>query len=375
MNLAPTIDDGKFEVPDQFKQRLLEATKVSWYGRQFFRGLHTYSGDHGTWHRIKVYAAAVFGSFFYGATTYFSFDGSVRMVDTSLQEDPIPSNVGHGGEWMQQPFQYGLAIHIYLLNAFANRGCLEEVKEIYREIVDHLVNNEGKDITGFYEKLEKDVLYLANRTFTKSNLLEVRLFLADLFRDVDTDDFPCRPLKLDKELTDTYRQILRDLKESASWSLVNISRDAKDSYRLLKDRGVGQAIGKAAGVAVFDAAMLVSVAFMIWGMSIVFDEVFISKTSPESSGHLSEWSINILTNLFLIYLVYSWTIKREVTLQNTRRVMMRHLQSDVDDLEGGGSALSQRQKQRLIEGCNHHLDQLAEKCQFNTLPSQYHLDS
>lgn len=373
MNIVPVVTDDKFEVPEEFKQRLFEATQVSWYGRNFFRGLHAYSGDHGTWHRIKVYAAAVFGSLFYGSTSYFSIDGSVRMVDASLQEDPIPSDIGHGGEWIQQPFQYGLAIHMYLLNAFSNRGCLEEVKGIYRDVIAHMLKDEGKDITKFYQKLEKDVLFLVNRTFSKSNLLEVRLFLTDLFKDVDTADFPCRPLALDRGLVNSYRQILQGIKESRSWTLSNTARDVGSSFRLLKERGVGQTIGKTTGVVVFDAAMLVSVAFMMWGLTIVIDEVFISQSGPESSGHLSEWSINILTNLFLIYLVYSWTIKREVTLHNTRSVMMQHLRPEDDDLESGGPSLTKRQQRRLIEGCNHYLDQLAEKCQFNTLPSQYHL--
>ena len=372
MQSAFEVDQNVFEIPDQFKQRLIEATQVSWYGRQFFTGLNAYSGDHGTLHRIKTYAAAVFGSFFFGATSYFSIDGSVRMVATSLQQDPISSDVGHGGEWGQQPFQYGLAIHMYLISAFTNRGCLEDVKTIYRDIIEHLINEEGKDITAFYHKLEDDILYLMNRSFSKANILEARVFLSELFQKVDLNDFPCRPLELDRAVITDYKKILKQLKESDSWTLSNIAGDIDDGFHLLKQIGIGQTIEKSAGVLLFDAAMLASVAFMLWGMTIVIDEVFVSRTSPESSGHVSEWSINILTNFFLMHLVYSWSIKREITLHKTRRVMMNHFQQG--DLEMGVVGPTGESKNRLIESCNHYLDQLAQKCQFNTLPSQYRLN-
>lgn len=366
------IVNPTYQVSDLHKRRLMEATQVSCYGRNFFRGLHAYSGDHGVWHRIKTYAAAVFGSLFFGATTYFSVDGAVRMVDVSLQDDPIPSDVGHGGEWLQQPFQYGLALHMYLISAFSNRGCLEEVKGIYSDIIADIANQEDVDIEELYHKLEADILFLAKRAVSGANLFEVRTFLIDLFRTIDLDLVDCETLRVDRELRDHYRALMGSLKESQAWTCSNIVKDTRDGLRLLGRRGVGQAIEKGAGVVVFDLAMLVSVGFMLWGLTIVFDEVFLSRSAPESSGHLSEWSINILTNLTLIYLVHSWTIKREVTLYKTRRVMIEHLRPE--DEEAGGHGLNGQSLDRLLGACNELLDRLAEKCQFNTLPSQYRLE-
>ncbi|WP_162268164.1 hypothetical protein [Waddlia chondrophila] len=136
--------------------------------------------------------------------------------------------------------------------------------------------------------------------------------------------------------------------------------------------GIGQGIERGAGVVVFDLAMLVSIGFMVWGLTIAFSEVFLAKSAPENSGHLSEWPISIITNVFLISLIYSWTIKREQTLYKTKRIMVEHFHSG--DIEEEGHGLQGESLNRLVGACNHLLDMLAEKCQFNTLPSQYRLD-
>ncbi len=369
--MNPAADINSFEIPDHFKRRLIEATRGSGFGRQFFRGLNAYSGDHGVWHRVKTYAAGVFGSLFFGATSYFSIDGSVRMIDVSLEEDPVLSDIGHGGEWLQQPFQYGLAIHMYLISALSNRGCYEEVKEVYREIIASIAESDGCDIEAFYDKLEADVSYLAGRSLSRTNPLEIRAFLIDLFSEIDLTIHDCPPLRLDRQLETHYRDLAAELKAGDAWTVSQTAQDIRDGFRLLGNRGIVQALEKGVGVAVFDIAMLVSIGFMFWGLTIVFDEVLLSRDAPESSGHLSEWSINILTNVFLIYLVHSWTIKREVTLNKTRRIMCDHFKSD--DLEAGGHGLTGPQAERLLDACNRYLDSLAAKCQFNTLPSQYRI--
>lgn len=366
------IVNHSFEIPDHYRKRLLEATQGSSYGRQFFRGLRAYSGDHGAWHRIKTCAAAVFGSLFFGATTYFSIDGSVRMIDVSLKKESIPSDVGHGGEWLQQPFQYGLAVHMYLISAFSNRGCLEEVKSIYREIISHITNEEETDIENFYHKLESDIFYLAKRTVSGATLIEVRTFLIDLFDEMNLNEIDCPSLQIDRELKDHYFRLTEALKANNAWSCSNVVKDTCDGLKLLGRSGIGQGIERGAGVVVFDLAMLVSIGFMVWGLTIAFSEVFLAKSAPENSGHLSEWPISIITNVFLISLIYSWTIKREQTLYKTKRIMVEHFHSG--DIEEEGHGLQGESLNRLVGACNHLLDMLAEKCQFNTLPSQYRLD-
>jgi hypothetical protein len=373
--MQPTIplNSRSFIIPDEYRIKLQDALQVSWYGRNMFRGLHGHSGDGGTGHKIKVYAAAVFGTLCYGTTSYFSITGAVNMAQASLAQDPVPADIGHTGEWLQQPFQYGFAIYTYLFAAFSSRGCLEEVKTVYAEIIAYLIEKDQKaDISDFYQQMEDDILHLSDRCLSKTNLLKIRAFLVELFKDIDLSKFKCRPLKLDRKLVTHYEEILDRLKKSQSWSLANTKECLGEEMRVLARHGTGQAVLTGSGIVVFQIAMLATSAIMGWGLSAVVDEVFISKNAPESAGHLPDWTINILTNLFLTYVVYSWTIKKEAVLNRTQRVMQQYLQAG-RDIEEGGLQLRSEELKRLCKTCNDLLDQLAAKCSFGPLPSQYRL--
>jgi hypothetical protein len=263
---------------------------------------------------------------------------------------------------------------MYLFSALSNQGYLKDVEELYSKLTDEvLAGEEGKDISELYRQFEADFQFLAKRSFSGMDLLQVRLHLIELFKNVDTAKFPCEPLAMDRLLTDDYKRMVQKLKEQEEWTLSNIKENWKEGLSLMRKRGTAQTVEKGICFAGFQAAMAVTSIFMVWGLTIVFDEVFLSKTGREASGHLAEWSINVLTNLALMYVIYSWLIKREATLRRTKDVMERQLRgSPSQDLEEGAEPQKPNAvKNRLIEAFNKVLDGLAEKCHFNTLPSQY----
>jgi hypothetical protein len=367
-----------FVTPDHFKKNLEESLKPTWYGRNIILGLASYANQGGMVHKIKVYAAALFGVLFGGFTTFYSFDGSIRMVQYSLDEkklgNPMPSDVGHGGEWIQQPFQYGLASHMFLFSAFANKGHLDKMKQLYQELIKEVLKTEeGKDITQFYKECEDDFRFLANRCLTSANLIQIKLELIKIFENINTESFKCIPLDLDRSLEIDYVTIIKELNKTESWAPSNLGKNLKLGVSLMRKRGVAQAIENGVCFSLFQAAMLATSFFMIWGMTRVVDEVFISKTDQRASGHLPEWSIAVFTNFLLMFVIYSWLFRKEVRLHRTHNVMRKHLVrpgSEVD-LEDGMKLRTTHMKNHLIKTFNDVLDSLAEKCHYNTLPSQY----
>ncbi len=318
--MQPDTQINRFVIPEEYTEQLQRALKPSLYGREIFTGIHAYSGDGGAVHRIAVYAAAVFGALYYGAGAFLTINGAREMSEKLFSNrSGSHSDIGHVGEWPLQIFDYGLAIYAYFLHAFSNRGCLEKVKGIYRNVIEYLVNQEQElDISDFYQQLEDDILYLANRSFSNTDLLEIRLFLVELFEGIDMNVFSCPSLELDRILCEDYREILNRIKESQSLSLSNICKFLSDGIGLLGRRGTGQAVIKSIAMSVFQIGVLACSVFLVWGFSVVINESYISKISPDASGHLFGWGIEGFTNLLLIYAAYSWVIKREAVLHRTQ---------------------------------------------------------
>lgn len=367
--MEPGIVHPIFVLSDERKEQLEEALKGSWYGRNVFRGLHAYSGDHGICHRVSVYAVAVFATLFYGAGAYLTCEGAWKMAQMMFP-DQIQADIGHVGEWPMQMFECGLAIYLCVLLPFSNRGSLEDVKGIYRDVIADLINSgEERDISDFYQELENNIVYLSKRAFSNTDLFEIRLFLLDLFQNADMNILSCPDLELDRQLVNVYQGIRDSIEKSRAWTPSNAVDLLSTGLQLLAERGVGQAVVRGIGMTAFDLGVLICSAFMLWGFTAVINEAYISGTGPESSGHLFGWTLGgLLTSLVLIYTAYSYTIKREAVLHRTKKIMEEHLRPQ--DVEAQ-LPYTQEQRDRLVNMCNDVLDQLAEKCDYNTLPSQY----
>ena len=365
-----SVETISTDLMGKYQKKLERSVTGSFYGKNIWMGLHSTLEKARILRKIRILATTIFGAYFAGITSYYSFDGATRIVKWSIEErldgNPLPSDIGHGGEWILQPIQNLLAIHLCYLSTLANEGHLSKVKRLYAKLTNKILEDGSPvDISHLYSRFEEDFKYLARRSFRSTNLFEIKQEMIAVFGKIDTSLYFCPPLDLDRSLQDDYLDLLEKIQKLDNWNLNNVKENWRLGISQLGRRGVVQAVEKGAYFSLFQVVLLISSAFLIFGLSIVIDEVFISKTGRESSGHLSEWSINIMTNFLLSYFCYLFLIKREAMLVRTRRVMKRYLEKS-DEGEP-------TRKNHLVETMNEHLDHLAEKCHFTHLPSSYRI--
>jgi len=346
-----------------------KAVGGSFYGRNVWVGLNSAIDRAGVMGKLKVLSLAIFGTYFAAFTSYYSFDGSVRIIKWSIEErmlgEPLPSDIGHGGEWMQQPFQNLLVYQLCLLSPLANEGHLCNVKSVYKKLIKKAFEQEEADFSGLFFQFEEDFKYLAKRSFCSTDLFAIKRELVHLFDRIDLSLFDCPSLEIDRALLGDYADLEKKIAKLNNWNPVNLLKNWKIAAYQMGKRGVGQAVEKGVYFSLFQFAMLLSSAILLFGLTIVIDEVFLSKSGEEASGHLSEWTVNIVTNLLLIYFSYLFLIKREAMLTRTGQVFENHLlQQDREN---------PFLQERLVETMNSHLDHLAEKCHFTHLPSSYRI--
>jgi len=358
------IGNSREDFMNRFDKKLCQSVGGSFYGKPVWKGIHSTIEQAGAIGKLKTLAGTIFGTYLITATSYLSFDGAVRITKWSLEEalhgDALPSDIGHGGEWLQQPFQNLLIVHLLFISTLANEGRLSKVKRLYADFVKDIVER-GKpsDLSEIYSRFERDFKFLAKRSYRSMNLFEIKIELIRLFRHIDTKTYQCPSLDIDRGLVDEYRSIAGKIQRLDNWNPKNVIENWRIGLYQLGKKGMGQAFEKSLYFTIFQIVMIVSSGLIIVGLASVIDEVFVSKRSEESVGHLSEWFFQVFANLFLIRYSYLIMIKREAMLVRTRRVMKRHLRN----FKGN--------PQRLIKLMNQTLDCMAEKCHFTHLPSSY----
>ncbi len=356
------------ELVPKYEKKLTEVTSGSFYGKNVWIGLHSSLERSSLMQKLKILSGTIFGSYLFTFTTYFSFDGAIRIVKWSIEQriegEPLPSDIGHGGEWIQQPLQNFLVIHLLYLSTMANQGQLARVTRIYDRLAKKIAAlKEGDDLSKLYRICEQDLRTLARRSFISLNMFQIKQELLKIFQSIDTAHSPCRTLDWDRALEGDYKALSQKLKALESITPFNTLKNWRIGYRHLCKRGLGQALEKSAFFTFFQGIMLFSSLLLLLGLGLVIDEVFLSQSGEESSGHLSEWILNIFTNFGLIYFSYYFLIKKEALLIRTRRVMAHFLEEKED------------RSSHLVKVMNKELDERADRCHFTHLPSSYRLES
>ncbi len=352
----------------QLNQTVYEKTENRFFLTRYCSAIKSITKEKG-WTTGILSTCAMTGAKIYGlAFSYFCMEGSARSVIDVINDDQFLVRLrplGDAAGWTALALFSALTITT-LSSRFIKEGEYLRLKSIFQKWI--LKNKEEIEKTEemprmIYNEMSKHLDKVSSQCFFPKNLASLQTTVLTLFCDV-REERENSVLYKDKILEATYEKIRKNL-ENQSSATQYFSR-LYDGLKSIKKHGgysrlTGSIIkGIALPIIFFSGAFLSFVGEIGLGKEIFFD-----RNELTDIGHFGEWPFNATEMIGIAYFLHKWCILNEGDFARTRGTYKNALRSLQDE-----NVLIQS---RLCKVANRELNDLAIRCHYFKLPSDYEL--
>lgn len=339
-----------------------------WLGR-LVKGVHSVGDQKGRMLETALIIAGIIATGVFGASVYFSSEGFVlsfkEAYDAIQSGLPVPSIIGHAGEWSSQVIIYSFVFFLELKQV-VREGDYNALKATYRKLIQNL--SPETCLKTFYQNLKVNLKGIGPHCFLSKNIFQSQLDALRLMEELKQDTGNSE-LEEDRVLADILRNIEAKVKKNTGFRnyfsrLYKGLKSIKESHG-----GLVQLAASVTGLVL--PVFLSFQSFLSFaGAGLVANEVINEEQESSVIGHIGEWPVNGITFAFMAKYFHSWAILSQGDLMFLREAIHTQLKEMAGDKERNYSL---KTIQRLKDLSNEELDRRASKCMFGLLPSQYRL--